>query len=491
MPDHDWSAATAAAEEKLDGWAEHDPGGVILGLENGEPRLIATAGKGGAGLGSLGPESVFRWASVTKHIFASCLLESGAFALDMPLGEALPDLAPAPAAATIGQALAMQGGLPDPRECLTLLGFGGHARTEADTLYRWMAGLDWLNAAPGFEVAYSNGGYRLLEVALARRGFVFSEMIAAHAERLGIGMRASEHWTDPVPGLVPGHVPDDDGWSEGFQGMHLSAAGSLCGSAMDLALWLTDLMSREMFARLARPLPLASGEPTGYGLGMSLTRLGAMAVPGHGGAQAGYRAGFLCDPAKKVVLVALTNRDEGDATGIAAHVWAALCGARQELPKPAGEWAPPGLYAAGEGDLWAEVRPGSIVVRDAEEALFEGEDGWFVSNAAQSRMRLRHVEGALTGKLFHRPVRLLPIADHREAPELDGDWACGGALLRIEGRQLQWGVGPLRKTETLMPLGNGRWLFPANGRRICLQRLAGDRLKLSLARARGITYRRV
>ncbi|WP_367714348.1 serine hydrolase domain-containing protein (plasmid) [Nitratireductor sp. GISD-1A_MAKvit] len=491
MSDRDWPAAETTAQERLAAWGDNGPGGVVLGIEKGAPRLIAAKGHEGAGLGAIGPGSVFRWASVTKHVFATCLLESGAFALEQPLREILPDLAAAPASVTVGQALAMQGGLPDPRECLTLLGIGAHERTEAEALYQWMGGRDWLNAAPGTEVAYSNGGYRLLEMALARQGLVFSELVAAHSERLGIGMRASEFWTDPVPGLVPGHVPEAGGWSEGFQGMHLSAAGSLSGSAMDLARWLADLMPRAIFDRISRPLPLGSGEATGYGLGTSLTQIGDMAVPGHGGAQAGYRAGFLCDREREIALVVLTNRDDGDATGLAAHVWAALCGVSPgALPKPAGEWAPPGLYAAAEGDLWAEVRPGSIVVRDAEETLFEGEDGWFVSNAAQSRMRLRLVDGALTGELYHCPVRLLPVAADDEAPDLDGDWMCDGAHLQIEGRTLHWGSGPLRHAVSLTPLGGGRWLFPANGRRICLCRLTRDRIRLSLARARGVEYQR-
>lgn len=492
MVKRDWSAAEAVAHEWLGAWSSNEPGGVVLGMQNGAPKLIAAAGHCGAGLGPIGADTVFRWASITKHVFATCLLESKTFALEMPLGEALPELATAPAAVTVSQALAMQGGLPDPRECLTLLGVGTHERTEADALYRWMAGCDWLNAVPGTEVAYSNGGYRLLEVAMARRGFVFSEMVAAHAKRLGTGMRASEYWTDPVPGLVPGHVPEANGWSEGFQGMHLSAAGSLSGSAMDLARWLGDLMPRTIFDRIARPLPLGSGEATGYGLGISLARIGGMAVPGHGGAQAGYRAGFLCDPADGTALVALTNRDDADATGLVARVWAGLCGvAPGTLPKPAGEWAPPGLYVADQGALWAEVRPGSIVVRDAEEKLFEGDDGWFVSNAAQSRMRLRYEDGALTGELFHRPVRLLPAKDDAAMPGLDGDWICDGAILQIEGRTLIWGAGPRRSAAPMSPLGNGRWLFAANGRRICLERLSKSRLRLSLARARGMEYRRL
>ncbi|MEQ9246014.1 MAG: serine hydrolase, partial [Nitratireductor sp.] len=90
-----------------------------------------------------------------------------------------------------------------------------------------------------------------------------------------------------------------------------------------------------------------------------------------------------------------------------------------------------------------------------------------------------------------RPVRLLPAKDDAAMPGLDGDWTCDGAFLQIEGRTLNWGAGPRRSAATMTPLGNGRWLFTANGRRICLERLSDERLKLSLARARGVEYRRV
>ncbi|MDJ1465390.1 serine hydrolase domain-containing protein [Nitratireductor sp. GZWM139] len=492
MAERDWAAAENAALEGLGIWPADGPGGVVLGMERGTIRFVASAGHAGVGGAPLGPDSVFRWASVTKHVFAACLIESGVLPLDMTLGEALPELAAAPASVTVAQALAMQGGLPDPRESLTLLGFGSHTRTEAAPLHHWMAGFDWLNARPGHEVAYSNGGYRLLETALARRDFVFSEMVSDHARRLGIGMRASEYWTDPVAGLVPGHEPASPGWSEGFQGMHLSAAGSLSGSARDLAVWLSDLMARDVFAQIARPLPLGSGEATGYGLGIALTQIGAERVPGHGGAQAGYRAGFLCAPEEGIALVALSNRDDGDATGLAARVWARLRGVPQaQMPKPAGDWAPSGLYVAEEGDLWAEVKKNAIVVRDAEEALFAGDDGRFVSAAPHARMRLAYTDGALSGDLFHQPVRLLPVRGCDEEPELDGRWMSDGAIVTIRGRTLHWGAGPLQTEATLKPLGNGRWLFNAMGRRICLQRLSPDRFILSLARARGVEYRRL
>ncbi|MBE9637969.1 serine hydrolase domain-containing protein [Salipiger mangrovisoli] len=493
MFDADWAAAQAAAEEELERWDEQGPGAVVLGIERGRLQLLAARGRAECGGAALDGTSVFRWASVTKHVLAACLLESGVLPLEMPLGAALPELAPAPAAVTVAQALAMQGGLPDTRESLTLLGFHALDRTDAAALLAWSAGIDRLNAEPGTEVAYSNGGYRLLEAALARRGVVFAEWVAARAGRLGLGMHASEHWSDPVPGLVPGHVVGQTGWSHGAQGMHLSAAGSLSGSAEDLALWLADLMPRPEFARMSRPLPLASGQATSYGLGLRLLQIGGEMVAGHGGAQPGYRAGFLCAPGEARALVVLSNRDDGDATGIAARVWARMRSTR--LRRDAvGTWAPPGLYAAPGGDLWAEVKPGAISVRDAEEALFAASDGWVESAAPQSMMRLRCTDGAIVGEMFHKPVRLLPVSagnGEAEAPELDGHWIGDGALLGIRGTRLRWGAGPRATDVALTPLGNGRWLFPAMGRRICLTRLAPDRVRLSLARSRVVEYRRL
>ncbi|RMC30471.1 serine hydrolase domain-containing protein [Paracoccus alkanivorans] len=483
----DWSAGEAAAVHGLQDWLAEDPGGVVLGFDSDGIRFSAARGCGWPGGNALDADSVFRWASVTKHVFVACLLDSAALALDLPLGKVLPELAPAPGGVTIAQALAMQGGLPDTRESLTLLGLGPHDRSEAGALFDWSAGLERLNAEPGTEVAYSNGGYRLTEVALTRHGVSFADWVAGQARRLGTGMRVSEYWGDPVPGLVPGHLPNAGGWSQGFQGMHLSAAGSLSGSARDLALWLADLIPRRHFTRMARALPLASGEATGYGLGLRLNRIGAASVPGHGGAQPGYRAAFLACPDTRAGVVVLSNRDDADAGGLADRVWVGLMGLRPDR-QPAGEWAPPGLYVAPQGNLWAEIRPGSIVVRDAEEPLFAGPDGIVVSAAAQSHFRLRFEDGGISGTMFHRPVRLLPARDAPPDPDLDGVWTRDGAYFRISGGMLHWGSGPRVEKTPLQPLGDGRWLFPASGRRICLRKIATDRMELSLSRSRGIEY---
>ncbi|MDK4804734.1 serine hydrolase, partial [Serratia nevei] len=106
-----WRAAGALAEQLLAGWQRRgEPGGAIT-LFDAE-QLRATACAGLADLAQNTPftvDSVVRYASVTKHIFAALALNATgcAIRLDQRLGELLPALQPALADVTVGQALDM------------------------------------------------------------------------------------------------------------------------------------------------------------------------------------------------------------------------------------------------------------------------------------------------------------------------------------------------------------------------------------------------
>lgn len=482
----DWSAAEAAALREVAAWPAHEPGGVILGFDARGQVFAAASGVETLGGAAFGASTVSRWASVTKHVFANAVVESGLLPLSMPLAEVLPEMHPVPGAVTVRQALSMQGGLPDTRELLTLSGFSADEVTGPAALLRWSAAVPRLNAVAGTEVAYSNAGYRLVEAALERRGLRFADFVADVSRRLGLGMKAPEFWTDPVEGLVPGHVPDGAGWRIGGQGMHLSAAGSLAGSALDLAGWLSDLMTRDSFAVQAAAVPLASGRGTDYGLGLRRTELGGRVLIGHGGSQSGYKTGFLLAPELGAGVVLISNRDDTEAEGMTRRVLSAALGITDTMA-PAKAWAKPGLYV-GEGNLWAEVREASIVVRDAEEALFVAGD-WAVSRPGRPETKLRVEGDAIVGEIGYLSCRLLP-AEPAE-PALDGLWESGGNTFAIRDGAVHWGRGPNRTVAPLQPLGQGRWLFKAAGRRICLREIAADRVELSLARARVVEYARL
>ncbi len=494
----DWKAAGAAVEAAAD-WAGDGPGGAVLAFDRTGLRATASAGVESLATGRpFGIDSVARCASVTKHVFAAFVLaHPEAVGLDDPLGKHLPQLAPETGAVTVGRALDMSGGIPDTRESLILTGHSIFAQSHAAPLLAFHAALPRLNYAPGTEVHYSNGGYRLVEEAMRARGLLFDDFLRDEMRRpTGLPMRAAEMWTDPVPGLVPGYWHDGAGWREGVQGMHLSAAGSLTASGRALAEWGRRLLTGEagfagQLAALSAPRPLLDGRPTGYGLGMRRQWVGGRELVGHGGSQPGYKSYLLLDPETGAGVALVCNRDDVNTANLAAQVMAALLG--ETLPA-AGSDLVPGLYVAPEGADWIEVGAASVSRLDDEVAVYPAEGGGVDSHSPTSSLRLRMEGEAVVGSAGFAPVRYLPVREAAVAPGLGGRWRHeSGAMLAIEGDAVVMGAGPARRVMPLQALGGGRYLFrlvdgPWN-RRICLHQTAPDRIRLALSRARMIDYR--
>ncbi len=86
----------------------------------------------------------------------------------------------------------MSGGLPDVRECLSLLGLSVYSETKAQPLLDYVARQTRLNFPAGTEVSYSNTGYRLVEAALARKGFRFDDFVQETARHLGLALSAPD-----------------------------------------------------------------------------------------------------------------------------------------------------------------------------------------------------------------------------------------------------------------------------------------------------------
>lgn len=505
-PALNWSAMRAAADACAGQWPSGEPGGAILGFDANGLRFAAAGGvESLSTLTPFHPGSVVRFASVTKHVFCAFVLSHPeAIGLDDPLSLHLPELPAAPGAVSVGQALSMTGGLPDTRECLTLHGLSVTSLTDAAPLVDYLAQIPRLNFDAGSELSYSNTGYRLVETALERKGLRFDDFVQQVIGRdLGQPMRAAELWGDPVAGLVPGYWKSAAGWQLGAQGMHLSAAGSLCGSAEGLMHWLQALMAGSgalagLLDRMEIARPLSDGRATGYGLGICETRIGSHRLIGHGGGQPGFKTYFLIERASGAGVVMVSNREDADSSGIARRVMAAGL----DLPLPAQVdpgWAPEGLYVAASGPRWVEVKPRSLVHLDAEDALYPDGAGGVASGSSTSPVALRLRGTALVGEIGHAPVDLRPAdpASGPAASSLDGDWEAAefGAGFQIRDGRIVWGIGPQRSAAPLLPLGGGRWLFTRTDgpwrKRICLNLLAPDRLELAMARARTVEYRRL
>ena len=327
-----WSAAAEAAAEIAAAWGAGEPGGGVAVFDAREIRAEACGGVDSlAGGSAFSGDTVVRYASVTKHVFAALALDQDGIGLDEPLGLLLPALQGDLASVTVGRALDMTGGLPDAGETLGLLGIPQGVVIGREETQDFVCRLTELNFPAGHEISYSNTGYRLLDGALLRRGTAFADLVRDRiAEPLGIGFRVPETWFDPIRGLAPGYWKTADGaWQLAASGRHLSASGCLTGSLHDLVRWQQAVLAdrgpgRGVLARQGATRHLADGRPTGYGLGLAWSRLGNRRLVGHGGSLLGYKTYFLLDPEQGVGAAVVSNREDTVSHGLALKLMAAL-----------------------------------------------------------------------------------------------------------------------------------------------------------------------
>lgn len=90
----DWNAASTLAETFVSQWASNEPGGAVIGFDLNGIRFAHAGGvESLSTFAPFTPQSVVRYASVTKHAFCAMVLaHSDLIGLDDPLGKHLPEL---------------------------------------------------------------------------------------------------------------------------------------------------------------------------------------------------------------------------------------------------------------------------------------------------------------------------------------------------------------------------------------------------------------
>ena len=382
----DWRTATALAGHIASSW-QGGPGGAFLLFDTNRVQVAVCGGLASLEHGlSFTPDTPSRYASISKHMLAACLLLEGV-ELEAPLGALLPGLPDAFAAVPLGRALDMTGGLPDMMELQWQLGVPFTATLTAEDVGATLHRLRATCTLPGAEMAYSNTGWRLGQAVLERQvGAPYAELLRRRLfEPLDLAMAFPYDEAEPVPGLATGYWTGSNGWQRGRYGMHMSASGGLAGSAAALARWAGALMGGRaplagVLQRLVAPRVFAGGTASAYRLGLVELWLGGTRLLAHSGSLPGYRNHLLMAPEQGVGVVLLLNRDE-DPLLPALRVMAALLS--EPPPEPAPD-LPPGLYAAADGPAWAEIHPGP------SSSWARGKRCWHpAAGSAQSRARWR------------------------------------------------------------------------------------------------------
>lgn len=500
-------AADAAARIAQSWTDEGGPGGALILFDRDGIRA-AHAG----GFASLEhavpftPDTVNRWASITKHIFCATLFKDGRIPFGDALGAHLPGLSPALAAVSVEDALGMSGGLPDLMETYWLLGIPPTASTSQAGLRAFARRLGATNFAPGEEISYTNTGYLLVEAALEAKGTSFPDALRQHLTgRLGLTMHYPDGFGEVIPDLAQGYWQGPEGWRRGAYGMHFSASGGIAGSGRTMAEWLRALLRAEGAAEgvldwLSVPRQLKNGADNSYARGLAVHRVSGEHFFGHGGSLPGYKDHFLIHPATGTGLVVVCNREEVDPYLLALRVM--LAGAGTKLPDTATGVLPDGLFAAENGSpFWIETEGARTTFLGAQQPMFRAPDGGAMTLSPYMAMALRAEGDVVSGQVGHvtRSFRKVPAG-------LPADAAWAGRYVLPEmsaslevtvengAATLHQGVGPLAASYALEPIGAGRALFRRGdsqwSQRPCLQ-FTGNGVRLVGNRSRVLHFARV
>ena len=370
----------------------HVPGCAVGASRNG--RVILERGYGMANLETgtpIQPGTIFHVASVSKQFtaFAIMLLaRDGKLSLDDDIRKHVPEIPDYGSRITIRHLLQHTSGLRDQWDLLALARgrFEENRITEADVL-DIVSRQKGTNFLPGTEYLYSNTGYTLAAVIVKRvsgqslRDFAHERIF----EPLGMtNTHFHDDYTMVVPGRAWAYAPRAGGFRTSIPNYDTYGATSLFTTVGDLLRWEANFDSLEVgdaaiVTEMERPAILASGDSTGYGLGLSVQQYRGTRAIGHGGADAGYRSYVVRFPEHRLALAIACNTAAANSGLLANRLADLYLGSALATSTP--DVAPQGI-SVSESDLRKRagvyfspdrVQFAELVVRDGK--LFVGRGG--------------------------------------------------------------------------------------------------------------------
>lgn len=298
--------AAHTVDELFEPWADPSSPGCAVGVRrNGLTVLERAYGMADLEHGVLNrPETIFEGGSLSKQFTAAAvvlLALDGALSLDDDVRTYVPEVPDYGHTITLRHLMTHTSGLRDWGSVAGISGWGRGQRThDHDWVLDIVSRQSALNFEPGHEYSYSNTGYNLLAIIVARvSGMSFADF---SRERIfePLGLRDTE-WRDDYRRLVPGRstayeaVDDGEAWKIERPIEHVHGNGGILTTVRDLGIWneaLEDgrLGGSEFIRLMHRTGRLNDGSEIVYAGGLRLEPF--MGVPSvtHTGATAGYRA---------------------------------------------------------------------------------------------------------------------------------------------------------------------------------------------------------
>ncbi len=347
------------------------------------------------------PDTIYEAGSVSKQFTAAAVLllvDDGRLGLDDDVRRWLPELPDYGHTITIRHMLNHTSGLRDWGALVALEGWprGSRAMDQSRVL-EVVARQGSLNFEPGSEWLYSNSGYNLAAIIVARvSGQSFSDFTR---DRLfaPLGMTRTR-WRDDYTAIIPGraaaYAPAAGGYQHAMPFENAHGNGGLLTTVGDMLIWnraLTDgwLNLSERLAERGR----AAGRLTHYGLGLERGVNEGQIEIAHGGSTGGYRSWLARYPDHGLSIALLCNAAEANPEMLGRQVADLFLPDAPETkpyvptgPVPEGLFAstrtgepfglrmtPQGLTVIPGGRLMTPVGP-DVWRLGSEEFRFEGRD---------------------------------------------------------------------------------------------------------------------
>lgn len=331
-----WLAALAIASLAHPGWTQSsaapDLASLVSPLDGAAPgcsvgvnrhgRAVHRQAFGSANLEHGLPirtESVFDIASVAKQFTAASILmlaAEGRLDLADPVRKHLPEIPDYGAPLTIEHLLTHTGGVRNFTTMSALYESAvppGFQNQDVVNLAARQRGLEF---KPGAEYNYSNTGYVLLAVIVAR---VSGQSLAdfTQARIFGpLGMTSTRWRTDAravVPGRVTAYQRFGGAWRAFMPYDNVVGSGALLSTTGDLLRWSDALNRGELGADLSRELVrrgvTSDGVALDYARGFNLGDLGGHAEVYHAGGAGGFRSWLGRYPDDDLTIAVLCNAD--------------------------------------------------------------------------------------------------------------------------------------------------------------------------------------
>ncbi len=275
------------------------------------------------------PATIFEAGSVSKQFTAGAvvlLAQQGKLSLDDDVRKHVPELPAYEAPVTIRHLIHHTSGL---RDWGTVVGAAGWPRTSRTYTHEHVLDVvsrqRSLNYAPGAEYSYTNSGYNLLAIIVARvSGQPFAEFSRQHIFK-PLGMHQTQ-WRDDFTRIVKGrataYTPREGAFHILMPFENVHGNGGLLTTVGDLLIWNENLErgtvgGPALLKELHRQGQLSNGRQIGYAAGLVIGTYRSVPEVSHGGATAGYRAYLTRYPKQGLSVALLCNTTNVDATALA------------------------------------------------------------------------------------------------------------------------------------------------------------------------------